>query len=342
MAGVGPIEAAAAREGFALDPHQRRVAARLEALAVPPDAVGPRGVYLFGPAGRGKSWLADAWLDAVPARRKTRVHAHGMFDRLHRGIHSHRPAPDAVDRALDDVIGDVDALLFDELHVHDPGDAGLLTRLLERLFARRTTVVATSNYAPAELLPSPVWHHLFEPGIRLIRENLEPLRLEGATDYRALPHGRASGFAGGAWRSSLPPGAPAGDGAVVTVRDREFTLTATAPGVLRASFAQLCEAPLSAIEYLAWARRYPQWIVTDVPRLAGVLPAAQQRFITLVDVLCDADVTLTLVSEHDRDAVIADAEDSARPDAFRLASRLRLLRGCVDADIFPVADTMRG
>ncbi|MGI6879133.1 cell division protein ZapE [Microbacterium sp. gxy059] len=228
--------------------------------------------------------------------------------------------PDPVAQALDDVTGDARLLVFDEFHVHDPGDARLLTRLVEHAIDRGIRIVATSNDAAEDLLPDPVWHHLMEPGIRLIRSHFREVRLDGGVDYRR-PTGGA-GFAGGRWTPEAP--GPAPDGArSVDVRDRSFSVTAATDDELWVTFDELCVAATSAIEFLDWARRFPAWTVLDVPLFDDVPLSAQQRFLTVVDVLVDADVPTTFVSAAPLDAFCAAA--TARPDAARLVSRLNLL-----------------
>lgn len=365
------VEAAARREGFTLDPAQAAVAGKMVRAATRAlDGHPARGVYLHGPAGRGKSWLADAVYGALPPNRATRVHVHGFFDDLHRRIHSHRGESDPTTRAIDDVVGESRVVFFDELHVHDPGDARLLTRLLERLLERGTTIVATSNYAPHDLMPDPVWHHLFVPGIALITSHLDVCSLVGPTDYRLLPPASRRGFRAGSWRSGAPrdasagsqgasaatgssgagpgasvaspgPSAPPGpsgappegsaalqgppsESQTLVVRDRTFSVTSADAGTMVATFAQLCESPLAASEYRSWAAAFAQWTITDVPPFDEVGPAGQQRFVTLIDVLVDADVHLDVHSAVELEEFLA--RSAGRPDAFRMASRLRLLQ----------------
>src|SRR5690606_11334751 len=120
-------------------------------------------------------------------------------------------------------------LFFDELHVHDSGDARLLTRLLEHVFTRRLTVLATSNYAPAELLPNPTWHHTFEPGIALLTQNLDVVALRGPVDYRTMRDDHSRGFAAGTWSTGAPPQTPP-EPETVTVGGRSFEVAATGDG----------------------------------------------------------------------------------------------------------------
>jgi cell division protein ZapE len=326
---VGAIEAAALADGFTLDSAQGRVLERLAVLA--DELVGgsdrrrsPRSLYLWGEAGRGKSWLADTFFAALPLDRKTRVHFHGFFDELHRSIHRHRSERDAVERAIDDVTEGSRLLFFDELHVHDSGDARLLTRLLDHVFAQGLTVLATSNYAPDGLLPDPIWHHIFEPGIALIKDNMDVWALDGPVDYRTVKTDHSRGFAAGTW-STVPPQqlAPA-RAQSLTVRERPFVVTSTHGGELTVTFDQLCCSPTSTVEYLRWASEFAHWSITDIPRLGAADPEAQQRFINLVDVLVDRDVPVTFSAAVDLDDFLADA--SPRPDAFRMASRLKLLK----------------
>ncbi|WP_261163912.1 cell division protein ZapE [Microbacterium sp. Marseille-Q6965] len=325
---VRAVEAAAAAEGFALDPDQQGVLHRLAALGsdlsgTAPEREPARGLYLHGDAGRGKTWLADAFFTALPIRRKTRVHFHGFFDELHRRVFPHRSAPGALERALDDVIGESRLLLFDELHLHDSGDARLLTRLLEHVFTLELTVVATSNYAPDDLLPDPIWHHTAEPGIALIKGNMDVCALRAPIDYRTLEHDHTRGFASGTWSTTPPPRA-APEPKAIHVRGRAFLVTSAEGGELTATFDQLCRTPTSTAEYLEWSRQYTRWAITGIPAFGAADPQAQQRFINLVDVLVDADVPVRFFAAVDLDRFLADA--SQRPDAFRMASRLQLVR----------------
>ncbi|WP_031331376.1 cell division protein ZapE [Williamsia sp. D3] len=327
---VTAVDASAMRAGFTLDAAQRRLLDRLACVAATANKKQrrqstPRGLYIYGDAGRGKSWLTDALYAAVPTTQKTRIHFHRFFDELHRNIHDHRTEREAVDRAIDEVTGAGRLLFFDELHVHDSGDARLLTRLLENAFRRGITVLATSNYAPKDLLPNPVWHHTFEPGIELIKTNMELFHLDGPTDYRSLRFDHAVGFAAGTWTTRTPVVLPLrSEATTAEVRGRHFPVLATRPAHLWVSFSQICDSPTSTIEYLEWMRAFATWTITDVPLLRDADLEAQQRFINLVDVLVDADVCVHFTSIHELATFLEGA--TRRPDAFRLASRMQLLR----------------
>ncbi|WP_197517180.1 cell division protein ZapE [Microbacterium karelineae] len=367
------IHADAAASGFALDDGQ---IAAVEAVAG-----SERGVYIHGPVGRGKSWLADAYFRHAPYASKRRVHFHGFLDELHRAAFARqtavrerreertraefgaiarpaagdtagrrpadppipaapvvittgpesaadvltaapsRPSADPIGAALDDVVGDAELLVFDEFHVHDPGDARLLTRLVEHAIEHGIRIVATSNYAPADLLPDPVWHHIAEPGIRLIESHMHHVHLDGGADYRASAP-TATGFAGGSWTTERPM--PPSGATTLTVRDREFAVTAAAAHELWITFDELCAQATSTIEYLDWVRRFGRWVILDVPPLDTAPAGAQQRFINAIDVLVDADVPTAISSAVPFEEFAASAAE--RPDAARLISRLSLLR----------------
>ncbi|MFW0795083.1 cell division protein ZapE [Gordonia sp. CPCC 205515] len=324
---ISGISAAAARGGIVLDPKQQELVERLADLESPLRSLSGsrRGLYIHGPAGRGKSWLADAFFNAVPTSRKARVHFHSFFDDLHRRLHDRRDESQALQRAIDDVTGRSRLLLFDELHVHDPGDARLLTRLLDYFCKRRITVVVTSNYAPDSLLPNPIWHHVFEPGIALIKTHLDIFELTGTIDYRTVEHSHDRGFAAGEWTIAADSISATSEPASLAVRDRRFPVLSVRPGQLVATFAQLCESPVSAIEYLQWARTYRHWVISEIPRFDDAHPEAQQRFINLVDILVETDVCVSFVSPHRLTEFLSSATNG-RPDAFRMSSRMQLLR----------------
>lgn len=273
------------------------------------------------------------------------MHFHAFLDRLHREVFAQRQAMppgegDPLEAAFARLLGESRLLFFDEFHVHDPGDARLLTRLLEYVFEREMVLIATSNYAPRELMPSPVWHHLFERGIALILERMEAFALDGPVDYRTVSARGSGGFASGLWRAQAPAQAdaqddadagrggaagPTGSGAELVVQGRSFTVSHATEDELRATFAELCEAPLSIIEYLAWAERFDRWTITEVPAAGAIDVQALQRFANLVDVLVEADVRLTVLSAQALPEFVSAA--AALPDAGRMRSRLSLLAG---------------
>ncbi|WP_439028856.1 cell division protein ZapE [Gordonia terrae] len=329
---IEAIDSSAVQAGIVLNEDQRRLAERLAMLTQP---AGRRlrarrnekshGLYVHGPAGRGKSWLAQAFFDAVPMP-KTRVHFHNFFDELHLRVHDSRDDPRALDRALTELLGQTQLLFFDEFHVHDSGDARLLTRLLERVFAQHLTVVVTSNYSPDSLLPNPIWHHTFESGIEMIKSHLDVFHLDGPTDYRTLTPRHTTGFASGRWLTASPTGSPSSDDekATLTVRGRQFPALAVRDDQLWISFAQLCDSPLSTVEYLSWVDAFRSWVITDIPLFNDASREAQQRFINVIDILTDTDTPTTFIATHAVDDFLAT--ETTRPDTFRMASRLRLLR----------------
>ncbi|MFI6155513.1 cell division protein ZapE [Kitasatospora sp. NPDC051170] len=339
---------AAERRGFTLAPAQQAAAERLARLAGELARPAwrlrrpPRHLYLWGPVGRGKSWLVDTFLDGLPTPRKRRLHFHDFFRRLHEGVAHHgspgATAPDAsaVDRAVDDLLGDCRLLVFDEFHAHDAGDAMLMARLLRTLLERRITLITTSNYPPAGLLPDPIHHHLFEPTIELIEERMDVLDVAGPVDFRRLapagphPEAPAPRFTTGAVlrpgqepAAGLTPPAPE-EATPVRAHLRELPARAVREGLVWFSFEALCEGRTSVPDYLALADRFPTLVLDGVPPLAEVGPDGRQRFANLVDVCCDRDLRLVLIGADPMTGL--DPGSPLQRDLDRTASRLALLR----------------
>lgn len=343
------IDLAAASAGHDLDEQQADAAEALAAFGERLlDTEQTRGLYLWGTVGRGKTWLADALFTALPIATKRRLHFHSFYRSLHADLYRDgTPKPGAIDDAIEHLIGGVGLLYFDEFHLHDAGDATLALRVLRRLLERRVPLLATSNYPPDGLLPDPMFHHLFEPGIRLIQAELEVVALDGSTDYRRLEreeHHR-TGFARGAWQRPGFAVEPRDDERrVIGVGGHRVTARRADDTELWISFDELCERPTSAADYLEWAERWQRWTVDGVPRLTTCTPQARQRFLNLVDVLNDRGIETRFVSELTPEQVLeggaaptvrgaaADREelglglDGLPIDVARTASRLALLR----------------
>ncbi|MGW6441959.1 cell division protein ZapE [Lentzea sp. NPDC055074] len=269
-------------------------------------------------AGRpGKSFLADALFEVLPEPKK-RVHFHAFFQELHRGISERLGERGAVARAVRELVGPAKVLAFDELHVHDVGDAMLLTRLLEVLQDREVMIIATSNYPPDGLLPDPLHHDHFLPGIALVKKLMDAVELNGANDYRLLRGVPRSRFeTGEIVGHAEPPDAPV----VLDVNGRAITALGTDGARVWFDFGDLCEKPTSTQDYLVLADRFDDWVITGVPRLHTRGREARQRFANVVDVLVDKDVRLTLVSDH----ALADLVGGDTLDLARTASRLELI-----------------
>ncbi len=273
------------------------------------------------------------------------MHFHDFFRQLHEAVHRHRDTPSAINSAVSQLLADCALLCFDEFHAHDIGDAMLVTRLFRDLFARRTVLVTTSNYPPDGLLPNPIYHHLFLPAIEMIKREMDVVEVAGPTDYRAVAHPTQSeaGFRRGAY---LWPGRDdqlAGAGlvrpgtqekTVVGVAGRDLPALAVRDDHVWFDFVDLCERPTSALDVLALTDRFTVWVVEGLRRLAECSPDARQRFVHLVDVLCDRDVVLFLIGDVPLADVLRGKDlrgddlrgDKLPADISRTASRLSLLR----------------
>lgn len=337
-----------ARDRISLDPDQERVRTVLddfgEQLSSPPtDRLRQRGLYVHGAVGRGKTWLCDTFFDSLPLAAKRRVHVHEFFRSLHEAIWRTRAtrgsAPgEVMTDAIAGLLDGVDLLYFDEFQVHDSGDAALLTRVLESVFERRIALLVTSNSPPSGLLPNPVFHDLIEPAIDLIHAHLDVVELSGSIDYRRdAPATRGHGFAAGRWISPVTGNnlGRAGlvrprrsEAATVTSAGHEFPTKRASDGELWFSFEAVCEGEVLVGDYLRWASAFGTWVIDGVPVLASATVEARQRFVNLVDVLCDRNITLHIVSDHASDVAL---RGDLLPRMFaRTASRLALLRPLPD------------
>jgi len=311
--------------GYQLSDGQRRVIHSMaEQLARLPSGE-PRSLYLYGSVGRGKSWLLDGFFQAIPLEAKRRLHFHDFFARLHQGMHRHRLLDDALGATLDELLGNCQVLCFDEFHVHDIGDAMLLTRLFNALFARGIFLLVTSNYAPEGLLPNPLYHERFLPVIRLINGRMDVLEVGGDTDFRSLPANREhQRFTQGhyvwpgdtAQRQALK--VPAAQSLTLEVNKRNLRALGSNGRQVMFSFDDLCEQPTAVVDYLVLAGQYEAWIIDGLDDLSECSLAAQQRFVNLVDVLYDQDRQVTVIGRRP----LEESLGGAIADLMRTRSRL--------------------
>lgn len=322
----------AEQQGYTLSTGQTRAIAALARETQHLLAGQPaRSLYLHGPVGRGKSWLLDGFFQALPIAEKQRVHFHDFFAQLHRGMFKHREQDDALAVTLDERLTDCRVLCFDEFHVHDIGDAMLITRLFKALFERGVLVLVTSNYAPQGLLPNPLYHERFKPVIDLIDTRMEVLEVSSPQDFRSLPQAQsAQRFTSGhyVWpgtasqRSAL--GLPAVDcpPQPLAVGHRTLMCRSHAGRSVAFTFNDLCEQLTAVMDYLLLCQDYDHWIIDGLPQLAECPIAVQQRFINLVDVLYDRDKHLVLIGELPLDVALS----GQAIDLARTASRLGQLQ----------------
>ena len=305
------------------DPAQQQVIAALERLETDLAKRGlfgrapeVKGVYLWGPPGRGKSMLMDLFYSATPEPRKTRAHFHAFMARVHDLVRQWRDGDAKARKAVfgthrgDDPIPPVAKLIasearllcFDELQVTDIADAMILGRLFEALFEEKVVLAVTSNRAPGDLYKNGINRQLFTPFIDIIRERCEVVESTGARDWRLdrmrsarvwhTPDGRAEFET--LWRE-LKGGEPE-EPAHLTVLGREVVIDRTAGSMARATFAQLCGRALGAQDYLAIARRFHPLFLEDVPVLGPANHHEARRLVTLVDALYEAKTRLIVLA----------------------------------------------
>lgn len=337
------------------DPAQHAVLPRLEALRLwleenPVRRVGlfaglfakpvapPKGLYLWGGVGRGKSMLMDLFTEATGIAQKRRVHFHAFMQEIHRGMHAARKSgvEDALAPVAEAVIRDTRLLAFDEMQITDITDAMIVGRLFRLLTDAGVVIITTSNRPPEGLYENGLNRALFLPFIDFLNTRMQVLHLESPTDYRQhrlqgarvyfQPADAAARQAMSAIWADLTGGGP-GAPLTLTVNNRALVLDHVQNGVLRAGFWDLCGRPLGPADYLAIAGAVRVVMIEDIPRLSSANYNEAKRFVTLVDALYEARVRLiaSAVDEPER----LYLEGTGAFEFERTASRLREMQ-CAD------------
>ncbi|MCV6586737.1 MAG: cell division protein ZapE [Marinibacterium sp.] len=292
----------------------------------------PKGLYLWGGVGRGKSMLMDLFVDAlgdaIPSRR---VHFHAFMQDIHAAMHKARQSgvEDAIAPVAASVADSVRVLAFDEMQITDITDAMIVGRLFEALFAAGVVVVTTSNRVPDDLYKDGLNRNLFLPFIALIKERMQVHELVSPTDYRQnrlsgaqvyfTPKGRAAREALDAVWADLAGGA--GSPLTLHVNGREVILPACRNGVARATFYDLCGKMLGPADYLVLAETVRVLILDDIPHMSRSNFNEAKRFVTLIDALYEARVKLICSAAAEPEMLYVEGEGVFEFE--RTASRLR-------------------
>ena len=331
--GKGPLANLAARHAAGevlADPLQERVVSRLQAVhdqlaamagrpqhrgllarlgfggAKPP--TGPRGLYIWGPVGRGKSMLMDLFYADAPAARKRRVHFHEFMLEVHERLHQRRlallakgagPEADTVPPIAREIAGETRLLCFDEFQVTNIADAMILSRLFETLFDEGVTVIATTNRTPDDLYKNGLQRDRFLPFIALIKEKMDILELGGEHDYRLdrlrslniylTPLGAAANAKLDEAFRMLSGGAD-GESRVLRTQGRDVAVPRAAPGVAMAHFVDWCGTPMGAADFICIAEHFHTVILSEIPRLGPENRDKAARFVTMIDAFYEAKV----------------------------------------------------
>lgn len=262
----------------------------------------PRGVYLWGGVGRGKSFLMDSFYSVVPIVRKTRLHFHEFMREVHRQLEELKGQADPLDALAVRVARKYRLICFDEFHVSDVADAMMLYRLLDALFRNGVQFIMTSNYAPDDLYPDGLHRDRLLPAIALLKEHLTVLNVDAGIDYRHRTLAQVD-----AYQTPLGPQADralrhafrdladvADESPLLNIEKRELRALRRAGGVVWFDFATLCGGPRSQNDYLEIASRFHTVIVSDVPQLVPRMASEARRFTWLIDVLYDHRVKLLM------------------------------------------------
>ena len=338
--------------GLADDPAQRDVLDRLETLrawhaeapvkrswfrkAPPP----PRGLYLWGGVGRGKSMLMDLLFETTGARGVRRVHFHAFMQEVQAALHEARKTgvDDAIAPVATDIAEGLRLLLFDEMQIGDVADAMIVGRLFQRLFDAGVAAVATSNRPPRDLYKDGLNRQLFVPFIELIEERMEVVHLDHPTDYR-------QGRLADAETYFVPADAEArrkidaifaeltgseAEPLTLRIKGRDVVVPAFRNGIGRAAFWDLCGRPLGPADYLAVAEACRVLMIDGVPRLGSENYNEAKRFVTMIDALYEARTRVVMSAADVPENLYIEGEGSFEFE--RTASRLREMQSADWAD----------
>jgi cell division protein ZapE len=340
--------AALAARGYQSDPAQRAAVQRLQQLyselihfkaarrstlrrvfAPPPM---PKSVYFWGGVGRGKSFLMDCFFDAVPYKRKRRVHFHAFMQEVQNDLKNLNHEEDPLQRVADRIAVSTRLLCFDEFHISDIADAMILGRLLEALFERGVIFVMTSNYPPDGLYPNGLMRVNFLLTIEMIKRRCDVVEVDDGTDYRLRTLEKmeiylvpADAAADARMLSDFRSvaGSEGAPGAI-DLFGRTIPTVRRAPGVIWFDFATLCGGPRSQNDYLEIAREHHTVLLSAVPRMKASHSNEARRFTWLVDVLYDHRVKLIMSAEVEAYELYTEGHNAH--EFVRTVSRLMEMR----------------
>ena len=274
----------------------------------------PKGVYLYGGVGRGKSFLMDCFFNAVPLRRKTRLHFHEFMREVHRELAELQGTANPLDVLAEQIAKRYKLICFDEFHVADITDAMILYRLLKALFNNGVGLVSTSNFRPEDLYPNGLHRDRILPAIDLLNQQLEIVNVDNGTDYRSLTldqvklyHVPCGPKADAAMTQAFDQLAASQDeDPMLRIESREILARRKAGGVVWFDFKTLCGGPRSQNDYLEIATQFHTVFLSDVPHMPVRLASEARRFTWLVDVLYDRRVNLILSAEVHPEALYTE------------------------------------
>ena len=329
-----------AKRGFVSDPAQWRAVERLQRLyeewsaykarrsnvlkrlLVRPEL--PKGVYLWGPVGRGKSFLMDAFFLCVPLVRKRRVHFHHFMREIHRELDELRGTEDPLAAVAEKTAKSYRLICFDEFHVSDIADAMILGRYLEQVMDRGVEFVMTSNYAPDNLYPNGLQRERFLPAIELIKQRLDVVAVDNGTDYRRLKMEKLKVYHVGSDAPLAQIFAELKDveeeDHPLDVEGRTIAYRKRAGGLVWFEFDVLCGGARSYADYVDLAKRFHTVMLSNIPRMSPKDSDAARRFTWLVDVFYDDRVNLIVSAAAEPEGLFTAGEQAA--EFQRTVSRL--------------------
>jgi cell division protein ZapE len=341
---VAWLEPVLAARGATLDHAQAAALDRLESLAAeleafkaarrstlkklfaPPEV--PRGLYLWGGVGRGKSFLMDAFFASADIRRKRRVHFHAFMRDVHEELARLKREADPLAKVAAHAARRWRLVCFDEFHVSDIADAMILGRLLGGMLERGIVFVMTTNYPPDGLWPNGLQRERFLPTIELLKSCLDVLEVDAGIDYRLralervktyhVPDDRSAEAALGVAFERMRAG-PEED-PKLAIEGRSLTARRRAGSIVWFDFATLCDGPRSQRDYLELARGFPVLLLSGIPRMSAETADQARRFTWLVDILYDHRVKLLASAAAQPEDLYRDGPNSG--EFARTVSRL--------------------
>lgn len=274
----------------------------------------PRGVYMYGGVGRGKSFLMDCFFGAVPLKRKVRLHFHEFMREVHLELHGLQGTANPLDELAKRIAKRYRLICFDEFHVADITDAMILHRLLAALFANGVGFVTTSNFRPDDLYPNGLHRDRIFPAIELLKTRLEVLSVDNGTDYRRrtleqarmylTPLGEKADVEMTATFNALAESQD--EDPVMRIESRQIEARRKAGGVVWFDFKILCGGPRSQNDYLEIASQFHTVFLSNVPHMPVRMASEARRFTWLVDVLYDRRVKLIMSAAVAPEALYTD------------------------------------